>query len=246
VIKVDALTVRYPGASQDTLSGLTLTFPDKGVVALMGANGSGKSTLVRALAGLLTPTSGSVQIDGLSTTNAASLAEVRRRVGVVFQNPAWQMTSLTVERELAFGLENHGVARPEMQAKVDDYLRRYKLGSRRSAPPWALSAGEQQRVALAATAILEPAYLFLDEATSLLSPPSRRELMKTVDEERTHRFMLLVTQFPEEALPADRLVVFDQGRVVADGPPREVFRDAARLEALGVPVPLEMVFGVTP
>jgi energy-coupling factor transport system ATP-binding protein len=209
----------------------------------MGANGSGKSTLVRTLGCLLTPSSGFVRVDGMLTSDPSHVTEIRRRIGVVFQNPAWQMTSLTVERELAFGLENVGLPQTLMQARVNEQLRRFDLDTRRYSPPWALSAGEQQRAALAATLILEPACLVLDEATSLLSPPSRRQVMETVNTERSRRLVVLITQFPGEALMADRLVVLHRGELVADGPPREVLQSAAKLEALGVPVPFEMTVG---
>jgi energy-coupling factor transporter ATP-binding protein EcfA2 len=226
MIDVRDLTIRYEGSAEPALDGITIQFHDGEFVALMGANGSGKSTLARSLNGLLLPDSGEVIVDGRSTTDVGSLPLIRRAVGMVFQNPHLQITSLTVEREIAFGLQNLRVPTDEIRSRVLEQLDASRLNDARALPPRALSAGEQQRLALAAVLAMRPAYLVLDEATSLLSPHSRKELLKRVAEERSTRKMtvILITQFADEALDADRLVILDAGAVLLDGAPIQVLR----------------------
>ena len=236
MIEVRSLTVRYPGAVRDALSAVTMDVPDGAFVALMGGNGSGKSTLARALNGLLQPSTGSVAVDGMKTADLSSLPGIRRRIGMVFQNPHLQTTSLSVEREIAFGLQNLGVETGVLRARVDEQLASSGLAHLRSRSPRTLSGGEQQRLALASVLAMRPAHLVLDEATSLLSPGSRSALIDAVREERRSRgtTVLLITQFADEALAADRLVVLRAGSIADDGPPRAVF---ARCTLPEIPVP---------
>ncbi|HTO95277.1 MAG TPA: ATP-binding cassette domain-containing protein [Bacteroidota bacterium] len=236
MIEVRALSVRYPGAGSDALSDVSLDIPGGAFVALMGGNGSGKSTLARALNGLLRPSAGSVSVDGMTTADAAALPEVRKRVGMVFQNPHLQVTSLTVEREIAFGLQNLGMGTDALRRKVDGQLASSGLAALRTRPPRTLSGGEQQRLALAAVLAMRPAHLVLDEATSLLSPASREAILDAVREERRERgtTVILITQFAEEALAADRLVILRAGRIADDGDPGSVFARCAFPE---VPLP---------
>ena len=236
MIDVRSLTVRYPGAGQDALSGVSLGVPDGAFVALMGGNGSGKSTLARALNGLLRPSAGSVTVDGMTTADDDALPHIRKRVGMVFQNPHLQVTSLTVEREIAFGLQNLGMATDALRLGVDEQLAASGLASLRRRAPRTLSGGEQQRLALAAVLVMRPAHLVLDEATSLLSPASRAALLDAVRDERRERgtTVILITQFADEALAADRLVILREGNVADDGEPRSVF---ARCTFPEVPLP---------
>ena len=225
MIDVRSLTVRYPGAGRDALSGISLDVPDGAFVALMGGNGSGKSTLARALNGLLRPSAGRVTVDGMSAADEAALPHIRRRVGIVFQNPHLQVTSLTVEREIAFGLQNLGMATDALRRGVDEQLASSGLAPLRARAPRTLSGGEQQRLALAAVLAMRPAHLVLDEATSLLSPASRAALLNAVREERRERgtTVILITQFADEALATDRLVILRGGKIADDGDPRGVF-----------------------
>ncbi|HUI09592.1 MAG TPA: ATP-binding cassette domain-containing protein [Bacteroidota bacterium] len=236
MIEIRSLAIRYPGAATEAIAGVTLEIADGAFVALMGGNGSGKSTLARALNGLLKPTVGTVEVDGMRTTDAAALPDIRKRVGMVFQNPHLQVTSLSVEREIAFGLQNLAVETASLRRRVEEELERSGLAHCRTRPPRTLSGGEQQRLALAAVLAMRPAHLVLDEATSLLSPASRAALLETVSEERRARgtTVLLITQFAEEALRADRLVILRGGRVAGDGEPRALF---ARCTLPEIPVP---------
>ena len=236
MIEVRSLTVRYPGAGRDALADVSLVIPDGAFVALMGGNGSGKSTLARALNGLLLPSSGRVAVDGISTADAGALPQVRRRIGMVFQNPHLQVTSLSVEREIAFGLQNLGVETDALGRRVEEQLAASGLARLRSRAPRTLSGGEQQRLALAAVLAMRPAHLVLDEATSLLSPLSRGALLEAVSAERRGRgvTVLLITQFADEALAADRLVILRGGTIVDDGDPAAVF---ARCTLPEIPLP---------
>ena len=243
MIELRNLTYRYPGSPRNALDGISLTLPAGGFVALMGANGSGKSTLARCLNGLLAPDAGDVSVDGRHPVIGPGEPGEGPPVGMVFQNPHAQMTSLTVERELAFGLQNMRLDLPQLRARVEDQLVTWDLAGCRNASPRSLSAGEQQRLALAAVLVTRPAWLVLDEATSLLSPSSRRRLLAAVlrDREARGTGVLLITQFAAEASQADRLIVLRDGRVALDGLPARLFAAAGEMASLGVRVPLRRV-----
>jgi energy-coupling factor transport system ATP-binding protein len=242
VIELRDLTVRYPGARSDALKSVSLVIPEGAFVAVMGGNGSGKSTLARSMNGLLRPARGLVSVDGLTTDDDQSCRSIRRRVGIVFQNPHLQTTSLTVEREVAFGLQNIGTDAETMHRVVDAQLAAAGLEGMRARPPRTLSGGEQQRLALASVLAMSPAYLVLDESTSLLSPSSRADLLRAVEEARRSRGMavILITQFAEEAMRAGRLVFLRAGAVVAEGPPADVFAHCAARGVADVSVPLRI------
>lgn len=225
MIEIRDVFARYPGAPRDALAGVSLVCRPGGLTAIMGGNGSGKSTLVRVMAGLLPPSRGDVIVSG--------------RVGVVFQNPFQQVTALTVERELAFGLQNLGVDTGEIRHTVDAVLEEFGLAGLRDRAPASLSGGEMQRVALASVLITDPDVLILDEATSLLSPPSRVALLGRVSAARESRRLtvVLVTQFAQEALQCPGMLVLHGGKVAMAGSPEELFSHPAPLLALSVPVP---------
>lgn len=248
MIQVRNLRFSYDpdGVRAEVLKGIDLSLREGEWVALIGANGSGKTTFLRCLNGLLRPTRGDVLVDGLSVQDAEGVQAVRRRVGMVFQNPDDQIVSAQVEREVAFGLENLGIATDTMQMRVDEVLERFGLLQDRKHPPHLLSGGERQRLAIASVVAMRPRYLLLDEPTALLDPAARialRELLK--DLHRSGEVTpLLVTQDPEEALFADRILVFDRGRVAADGSPAEVYGrvDTLRKMGLAPPTAAEIAF----
>jgi len=231
------------------LDNISLEIADGEFVALMGANGSGKTSLARCLNGILTPTFGEVIVDGLNTRNANELAEIRRRLGMVFQNPDNQIVAPTVEREIAFGMENLGVPRPEMHRRVDNLLALFHLEPYRRQAPHLLSGGEKQRVALAAVMAMQPRHLIFDEPTSLLDYESRCQVLTLMQQlvsspnpfSEQPLTIVLITQFPEEALFAERLLVMDNGRLVMDGPPKEIFRRVDELRQLGLRPPIEFI-----
>ena len=244
MIEVRNLCYRYPGRQTDAVHDVTLDIPETGIVAIMGSNGSGKSTLARCINGLLVPTRGSVSVDGMPI-GASHVQNIRRRVGLVFQDPTLQITSTTVERELAFGLENMCVSYDEMHERVDRQLKLLGFEKYRDASPSSLSGGEQQRLAIGAVMLLDPKYVIFDEATSLLSGISRRSvidmMLRLHSEQKVS--LILITQFPSEAMLAERLIILHAGSVVFDKTPSEVFHHVADLSALGVPIPLRSRLG---
>jgi len=237
MIELQNVHFSYAG-DHPVLRGISLTFRDGGRVALMGANGSGKTTLARCLNGLLLPTQGRVLVDGLPTDRPDALWEVRRRVQMVFQNPDDQIVSVLVEREVAFGLENLGVPPAEMRQRVEEMLRRFRLDAYRNHPPHLLSGGEKQRLAVASALAMRPRHLVLDEPTAMLDPEGRREVMATLDglARAGDVTVIHITQTPEEAAAAHRLIVLDRGAMAMDGPPEQVFGEP-RLRDLGLASP---------
>ncbi len=242
MIELRDVGVTFPGAARPSLDGVNLSIAAGETVALAGPSGSGKTSLLRLLNALLLPTTGSVSVDGMDTRDDASLWEIRRRVGLVFQNPDDQIVSTTVERELAFGMENLGLDRDEMRSRVETLLPMLGLEQLRDRPPHRLSGGEKQRVAVAAVLAMRPRHLLLDEPTSLLDARGRADLWALLAElrSREERTVIHVTQFPEEIAYADRAVVLVEGRVVFDAPPRELFAAGSGADGWGLRPPPAM------
>jgi energy-coupling factor transport system ATP-binding protein len=239
MIQIQSLTYRYPGNEHDTLKGITAQFHAGEIVALMGANGSGKTTFIRCLNGLIQPTSGEVLVDGTPPAGE-HLFEVRRKVGMVFQNPDNQIVATTVEREIAFGLENLGTPTAEMKSKVDLIMKHFSLTEYRHTPPHLLSGGEKQRLALAAVIVMDPDYLILDEPTSLLDPKARQDLLRyLIQYSKEGMGIILVTQFSEEAMVCDRLLILN-GSIALEGAPRTVFSKMEQVRELGVQIPVDI------
>lgn len=242
MISVESLSHRYPRVERDVLCSISLHFVEGSFTAIVGANGSGKSTLARCLNGLLLPTSGRVLVDGMDTTDPSMLPAIRRSVGLVFQDPNTQMTSPTIERELAFALQNIGLPQEEVHRRVDEELQRLGFTDRRDDPPSTLSGGEKQRLALASVMMLQAKYLVLDEPTTFLSPSSRQQLM--ADLSRLHReqhvTIVLITQHLLEANQAERIIVLESGTVAFDGTPQVLAPRQGALRSWGILVPREL------
>ncbi|MXZ73571.1 MAG: ATP-binding cassette domain-containing protein [Gemmatimonadetes bacterium] len=228
------------GDEVPTLRGLSLEIGDSGSLAVIGPNGSGKSTLARCLNGLIVPRSGRVLVDGLDTAVPENKWPVHQRAGMIFQNPDNQLVSTTVEREVAFGLENLGLPSAEIHDRVAWALSRFNLEKYRQYPPHRLSGGEKQRLAIAAVASMRPRYLICDEPTSSLDPGDRRDildlLLSIVEEYRLS--VVFITQSPEEAVRMDRIALVVDGDIAAEGTPEEVYRESGRLAAHGLDAPL--------
>ncbi len=223
-ISCEHLTYSYPGATEPALSGLTFEIPAGQYVGVVGPNGGGKSTLVRLLNGLLTADSGRVQVSGLDP--ATEPFEVRRRVGVLFQNPDNGLVAPFVEDDVAFGLENLGVERDEMRGRVREAIASVGLAGYERREPHTLSGGEKQRVALAGLLAVGPEVLLLDEPTAMLDPAGREEVLSRVRELARSRTVLHVTHHLEELFDADRVLVLSDGRLAADTTPEDLFSDA--------------------
>lgn len=224
----------------EAVKGVDLRIDRGEFVAIVGSNGSGKSTLAKMMNALLVPTEGEVIVDGKTTSNDDNVWDIRRTVGMVFQNPDNQLVSTTVEEEVAFGLENLGVPTAEMRGIIDRVLDEIGLTELRRREPHNLSGGQKQRVAIAAVLAMEPTCIVLDEATSMLDPKGRMDVMETARHLCRDRNLAVVfiTHFMEEAVDADRVVVFDEGRVAADGGPETIFGEGLQLESVGLDVPV--------
>ena len=242
IIELQNVTFEYP--SGDTrqikaLENLSLTVEEGEYIALIGPNGSGKSTLARHLNAILLPTDGVVTVDGFVTTQEEHRWEIRRRVGMVFQNPDNQIVATTVEEDVAFGLENLGIETSMMAQRVTEALEMVGLHSLRNHAPHLLSGGQKQRLAIAGIIAMRPRCLVLDEPTAMLDPRGRREVLETIKRMNHQEGITVVhiTHFMEEALEADRVIVMDRGQIVHAGPPAEIFGGDIDLYALNLEVP---------
>jgi energy-coupling factor transporter ATPase len=220
------------------LRGIDLHIEQGEYVVFIGRNGSGKSTLAKHLNALLLPSKGEVIIKGMNTKDPQHLSTIRHTVGMVFQVPDNQLVATVVEEDVAFGPENMGLPHRELRERVDEALTVVGMVEYRDRPPHMLSAGQKQRVAIAGAIAMRPACLVLDEATAMLDPQGRREVLDTV--QRLHDqgvTILAITHFMHEAVEGSRIIVLDQGTIAMDGTPREVFSQTDRLRQLGLDVP---------
>ena len=243
IITAEKLTFSYPAeegqASPPALDGVDLGIERGSFVAVLGHNGSGKSTLAKHMNAVLLPSGGKVWVDGMDTSDEALLLEIRRRVGMVFQNPDNQIVANVVEEDVAFGLENLGVPTGEIRERVDSALKAVGMEEFVLHAPHHLSGGQKQRVAIAGVIAMEPACIVLDESTAMLDPSGRREVLDTVRKlNREKRItIVLITHHMDEAAMADRVVVMDNGRIVMDGAPRQVLTRMEELRSIGLDVP---------
>ena len=227
------------GVAPIVLDGVSLDIEEGSFVAVLGHNGSGKSTLAKHMNAILLPTGGKVYVDGMDTSGEEKLLDIRRTVGMVFQNPDNQIVANVVEEDVAFAPENLGVPPAEIRARVDDALKAVGMYEYREHAPHLLSGGQKQRVAIAGVIAMEPRCIVLDEPTAMLDPVGRREVLSTVKKLNREKgtTVVLITHHMDEAAQADRLIVMSKGRVIADGAPRQVFQDVEGLRAVGLTVP---------
>ena len=244
MLRTENLTYSYPASEENeqptlALDGVTLAIERGSFTVILGHNGSGKSTLAKTFNAVLLPSGGRVYVDGMDTTDEKLLLEIRRRVGMVFQNPDNQIVANVVEEDVAFAPENLGVPTEEIRRRVDDALRTVGMKKFAKHAPHLLSGGQKQRIAIAGVLAMRPQCIVLDEATAMLDPIGRSEVISTIerlnhDEGIT---VVLITHHMNEAEHADRVIVMNEGRVAMDGAPREVFAQVERLRAIGLTVP---------
>ncbi len=221
------------------LKELDLEIEEGSFVAVLGHNGSGKSTLAKHMNAILLPTGGKVYVSGIDTSDEERLLEIRRTVGMVFQNPDNQIVANVVEDDVAFGPENIGIPTEEIRTRVDEALKTVGMYEYRNHAPHLLSGGQKQRVAIAGIIAMRPRCIVLDEPTAMLDPSGRREVLETVHRlNREHGItVLLITHHMDECIGADRLIVMSDGQIIADGTPREVFPRVEMLRGSGLDVP---------
>ncbi|OUP66191.1 energy-coupling factor transporter ATPase [Pseudoflavonifractor sp. An176] len=242
IIQARGLTFRYTtaeGVAPTVLDHVDLDIEAGTFVAILGHNGSGKSTFAKHLNAILLPTSGKVYVDGMDTTDEDKLLDIRRTVGMVFQNPDNQIVASVVEEDVAFAPENLGVPSAEIRRRVDEALEAVGMTEYARHAPHLLSGGQKQRVAIAGVLAMRPRCIVLDEPTAMLDPVGRREVLDTVCRLQRELGMtvVLITHHMDEAARAQRLVVMDNGHVVMDGPPAQVFQNVVGLRRLGLEVP---------
>lgn len=225
--------------SSPVLDDIDLNIERGEFVAILGHNGSGKSTLAKHFNAMLLPSGGRVLVNGMDTSDQNELYEIRRMVGMVLQNPDNQIVSTIVEEDVAFGPENLGIEPSEIRRRVDEALKAVGMLEYRKHAPHKLSGGQKQRVAIAGVLAMQPECIVLDEPTSMLDPKGRKEVLDTISRLNRERgiTIVLITHFMEEAVLADRVVVLENGRILLQGPPREVFSDIERLRQVGLDVP---------
>ena len=243
MIQTDALSFSYPveeGQRRTTaLEDVTLSIEKGSFVVVLGHNGSGKSTLAKHMNAVLLPSGGAVYVEGMDTKKEELLLEIRRRVGMVFQNPDNQIVANVVEEDVAFAPENLGVPTAEIRRRVDDALAAVGMTEFTRHAPHMLSGGQKQRVAIAGVIAMEPECIVLDEATAMLDPSGRREVLDTVHRLNRERGITVVhiTHHMSEAEDADRVIVMNDGVVAMDGAPREIFSRVEELQVLGLAAP---------
>jgi len=242
-ISVDNLTYEYPG-TEDTkpfpvFENLNLQIKDGTFVAILGHNGCGKSTLAKHFNSILLPCGGSVSVYGMDSCDESVLINIRRTVGMVFQNPDNQIVSNIVEEDVAFAPENLGVDPAEIRRRVDEALKLVGMYSFREHAPHMLSGGQKQRIAIAGVIAMEPRCIVLDEPTAMLDPHGRQEVLKTISALNKEKgiTVILITHHMSEAALADRIVVMHEGKIIADGTPKEVFSDVEHMYAAQLSVP---------
>ena len=244
IVKFDNVSYRYEAAEEGeklplAVDGVSLDIKEGEFVAVLGHNGSGKSTLAKLSNSILIPESGKVIVDGMDTADEEKSYDIRKTVGVVFQNPDNQIVASIVEEDVAFGPENLGLPREEIRKRVDDSLKAVGMYEHRLSEPHKLSGGQKQRVAIAGIIAMLPKCIFFDEPTAMLDPQGRKEVMKTVLKLNREYGMAVVfiTHFMEEATLASRVVVMDNAKIVMDGAPKQVFKNKEALRSIGLDVP---------
>ena len=253
MLQTEHLSFTYPAeegvsASTTALEDVSLSIEKGSFVVVLGHNGSGKSTLAKHMNAVLLPSGGTVYVEGMDTKDEALLLEIRRRVGMVFQNPDNQIVANVVEEDVAFAPENLGVPSEEIRQRVDDALAAVGMSEFTRHAPHLLSGGQKQRVAIAGVIAMAPECIVLDEATAMLDPSGRREVLSAIRALNRKRgiTVVLITHHMDEAMDADRLIVMNDGRLVMDGAPAEVFTQVDALRAMGLAAPdtVELLYGL--
>ena len=252
MLQTEHLSFTYPAEEEQpsttALEDVSLSIEKGSFVVVLGHNGSGKSTLAKHMNAVLLPGGGTVYVEGMDTKDEALLLEIRRRVGMVFQNPDNQIVANVVEEDVAFAPENLGVPSQEIRQRVNDALAAVGMSEFARHAPHLLSGGQKQRVAIAGVIAMAPECIVLDEATAMLDPAGRREVLsaiRTLNKERNIT-VVLITHHMDEAMDADRLIVMNDGRMVMDGTPAEVFTQVEALRAMGLAAPdtVELLYGL--
>ena len=242
IIKFDNVSFAYELEDEgivNAVNDFSLEVPEGQFLAVLGHNGCGKSTVAKLINGILVPNKGKVTVEGMDTSDEEKTVDIRKTVGMVFQNPDNQIVATIVEDDVAFGPENLGVEPSEIRKAVDSALKAVGMYEFRKREPHRLSGGQKQRVAIAGVIAMNTKCIVMDEPTAMLDPQGRKEVMDTVMKlnKEFGITVILITHYMDEAVKADRVVVMDGGRIAIDGTPKEVFRNVERMKKLGLDVP---------
>ena len=243
MIDIDNVTFKYTSTEEQegkvVIKGVNLKVSKGEFVVVLGHNGSGKSTIAKHINALLTPSSGTVLVDGMDTKDQLKLWDIRSKAGMVFQNPDNQLVATIVEEDVAFGPENLGVDPKEIRKRVDDSLAKVGMSEYKRHAPHLLSGGQKQRVAIAGVLAMQPDCIIFDEPTAMLDPSGRKEVINNIKElNKDHNItIVLITHYMDEAAQADRIIVVDDGQIRMEGTPREVFSKVDVMKKIGLDVP---------
>ena len=243
MIKSEDLVFKYVNTEEQTekvaINHVSMEVKKGEFLVILGHNGSGKSTMAKHMNALLLPSGGKMYVDGLDTSDIENLWEVRRRAGMVFQNPDNQLVATIVEEDVAFGPENLGVPPEEIRKRVDESLKKVGMYEYRRHAPHLLSGGQKQRIAIAGILAMKPECIIFDEPTAMLDPSGRREVLNNIKEinEKYGITIVLITHYMDEAAEADRVLVMDDGKIILEGNPREVFSNVKQMKEIGLDVP---------
>lgn len=243
IIECKDVTYKYENSEEGTinlaLDDVNIEVKEGEFVAILGRNGSGKSTLAKHINALVIPSSGKVYVSGMDTSDNNKLWEIRNKAGMVFQNPDNQIIATIVEEDVAFGPENLGIEPKEIRRRVDEALQLVGMEKYKKHAPHLLSGGQKQRVAIAGTLAMKPECIIFDESTAMLDPMGRSEIIKIIKElnKKSGITILLITHYMEETVDADRIIVLDNGNVIKEGLPREVFKEVEIMKKIGLDVP---------
>jgi len=241
MLQVNNVSYKYEGQEANALTDVSFKVNRGEWISIVGHNGSGKSTLVKLLGAIMPPQEGSILVEGITVKEENSY-EIHRKVGMVFQNPDNQFVGATVEDDIAFGLENYGIDYDEMHRRVDEVLAAVSMTHMKTHEPHHLSGGQKQRVAIAGVIALRPAVIILDEATAMLDPEGRLEVLEAIRnlQRDLNLTVIAVTHDLEETIDADRILVMHQGRLVMENNPEDLFQRGSDLEAMGLALPFSM------
>jgi len=242
IIQIENLIYQYPHRDEEIIRDFSLDIEKGQFISILGPNGSGKSTLAKLIMGILQPTRGTIFVDGLNIQEEEDIWEIRKRAGIVFQNPDNQIVATTVEDDVAFGLENQGIEPKQIRKRVDEALTKLGLIDYKLMEPHYLSGGQKQKVAIAGIMAMRPKIIIFDEATSMLDPQGRKDVIDTAKMlNRTEKITVIqITHFLQEAVLADRVIVMNNGGKILDGTPEEIFSHSRHLKKIGLDVPLSV------
>ena len=238
IIEIKNLSFQYEGSSKKVLKNLNIDIKEGEFICVLGHNGSGKSTLAKLINAQYIPTEGDILVGNMNTKDDDNLWNIREMCGMVFQNPDNQLVATIVEEDVAFGPENLGVPREELRKRVDECLELVGMSEYKRHSPALLSGGQKQRIAIAGILAMNPKCLLMDEPTAMLDPQGRKDILDTVLKLRKMgKTIIHITHYMEECVNADRIIVINEGNVVLEGTPREVFSNVVQMKEIGLDVP---------